>query len=368
MSKSQDQIRIEPDLQTAQYQGNDSYHTDADGIRRHFGIPPYGRDAFAYPAVYPNFVEHCYEGPEEGATKAKGGTDFLCTRKPGAGKSTFGLHVATRMLEVNNEVVVWRGSPSRSEWLPLAPWATVCLPKGVDIQARLEPRDPRLSAVDVEIEDMCREVRHYENPVHLNREILEPGKFHVVYPDPQMRGCQEWFEDAPEKANSYDTGDDRRMFERDDPLIHWWFAWAVLRVEFGPHNFTTLIFDEVGDWVPESAPKGEYITRTKIDLLTDAWVDFRKYGLTCCMFGHSDVDVHNKIRHKVRWRVQLPGAANPTAKGDLVGFESVPMDTDLTSNLPVGEALMFTESHFDWIGWPNYTSPIDRKLKINMVV
>ncbi|WP_424001206.1 ATP-binding protein [Haloarcula salina] len=355
----------DPVRSTEQATGNSSRWSDARHMRERFGIPPWDASNFAYEGVIPNCWEHSWDA---GGERIAGGTDFLARGKPGKGKSTLANYVAVRMLEINNEKVVWRGSSSRSEWLPLAPYTVLCLPKGVDVTARLESKDPTEPAVklDVEqLEEIVREVRRYADPVDLNRRVLDQGAFHVVYPDPRLRGCQEIYERDPEKQ--YDTPPERDvLFSEHDPANHWWFAWALARVNHGPHHWTTWICDEIGDIAPQSARKDSYGSYQKVELLKDMWVDARKFGLSIFLFGHSEVDIHRYIRHKIRWRIQMPGTANPTTASDVVGFESVRMDREVTDEYPIGKALMYNETNFDPFRWKDMPAPTAYKLKIEV--
>jgi hypothetical protein len=355
----------DPVRTTFQATGNSARWTDARYMREEFGIPAWDAERFDYEDVVPNCWEHSWDAEGDRIT---GGTDFLARGKPGKGKSTLACYVAIRQIEANNEKVVWRGSSSRSEWLPLAPWAVLCLPEGVDIRARLESKDPTEPAVELGVDDLkaiVREVVRYSDPVDLNRRVLEQGTFHVVYPDPRLQGCQEVYERDQEKR--YDTPPNREtLFAEGDPANHWWFAWALARVNHGPHHWTTWICDEIGDIAPQSARKDQFGTYQKVELLKDMWVDARKFGLSIFLFGHSEVDIHQSIRHKIRWRIQMPGTANPTTASDVVGFESVPMDHEITDRYPIGKALMYNETHFDAFRWKDVPSPTSYKLKIEV--
>jgi hypothetical protein len=354
----------QPVRTTEQATGNSSRWTDARYMRETFGIPRWDGDR-KYEGVIPNCFEHSWEA---GGDRIAGGTDFLARGKPGSGKSTLGCYSTIRLLEINDEKVVWRGSSSRSEWLPLAPWTVLCLPEGVDVSARLESKDPTDPAVLLDVDDLeqiVRSVERYSDPVDLNRRILKPGQFHVVYPDPRLRGCQEIYELDDEKR--YDTPPKRdTLFSSEDPATHWWFAWALARVNHGPHHWTTWICDEIGDLAPQSASKDNFGTLQKVELLKDTWVDARKFGLSIFLFAHSEVDIHQLIRHKIRWRIQMPGMANPTSSSDLIGFESVRMDSDMTSRMDVGEALMYNETNFDRFSWDDIPDPTSYKLKIEV--
>jgi len=331
-------------------------HTDADEMRREFGIPKYERKRFDFPEVVPDALEHSWErdGPI-----GVGGTDFLATGKPESGKSTLALYWSIRLLEVNDEAVVWRGSESRSEWVPLAPWTKVCIPAGLDVDATLKSKDPTKPVRDVELEDVAREVVRYDDVRDLNENVLEPGTFHVVYPDPEFKGCQAALE---ESAKTYDIA-----FEKGDPPKHWWVAWMLDRVEKGPYLWTSLMFDEVGDVLPQSASKDEYDTYQKVELFVDCFVDARKFGLSVYAFGHSETDIHQLIRHKIRWRITMNRKANPTSSGNVVGVDNVPMNTDMTSHMNIGRALMWTSTRFDpSLAWSDVPAPTDEILEVSL--
>ena len=133
--------------------------TDARSMREEFGMAAWDRSAFDFPSVIPNCIEHSWNSSVD---EVDGGTDWLARGKPGTGKSTLANYLVVRLLEVNDEKVVWRGSSSRSEWLPLAPWTTLYLPDGVDISARHEQKGRRSDPVDLALEERTaigREVR-----------------------------------------------------------------------------------------------------------------------------------------------------------------------------------------------------------------
>ncbi len=178
----------EPIRNTQQARNDARRHTDARSIREQFGIPAWDRSAFDWQSVVPNCWEHTWNAPLD---EDAGGTDFLCRGKPGKGKSTLANYVATRMMEINDERVVWRGSSSRSEWLPLAPWTRLCLPADIEISARLESKDPTQPAVDLELDDLeriVREIVYYDDPVDLNQIHLQEG----VVPCRVSRSADAW--------------------------------------------------------------------------------------------------------------------------------------------------------------------------------
>ena len=308
--------------------------------------------------LIPNYTHHAWEYTDQ--RMIAGGTDFLAIGPPGSGKSNFALNHSVRLMEENDEKVVWRASTARSEWLPFAPWARVCLPEGVDVSARFVPKDPSQGTVEVDLEDVVREVVRYRDPVHLNHELLKEGQFHVVYPDPKMRGIQELYESTQEKQY------DGLEFTEDDPLNHWWFGYLLARVERGPYHWTSVLFDEIGDIAPEAARNDEYSHYQKVELFKDCLVDARKTGLSIFMFGHAEADIHSMIRRKIRWRVAMPGKANPTKASQVVGFNNVPMNSDHASEKAVGWFMPYNESRFEFPGAKAayYPNPIDMTLKV----
>lgn len=377
--KSKEEILGElPDPHTSsrQYTGDGRRHDDWEDITRTFGVTKGSLwdvyteaeaaqkrnvgagDMKLEKELIPDYTHHAWDYSDQ--TMLAGGTDFLAVGPPGSGKSTMALNHSVRLMEENAEKVVWRASTARSEWLPFAPWARVCLPAGVDITTRFVPKVPTQSGFEVALDDVVREVVRYRNPHHLNHELLKEGQFHVVYPDPKMRGLQSVYEDTQEKQY------DELEFTADDPLNHWWFGYILSRIEQGPYHWTSIIFDEIGDIAPEAARNDEYSHYQKVEMFKDCLVDARKTGLSIFMFGHSESDIHSMVRRKIRWRVAMAGKANPTKASQVVGFNAVPMNEDITSDLPVGAMVPFNESRFEWpaVTFPNYSDPIDMTLKI----
>lgn len=369
----------EPHTGSRQYTGDQRRHDDYEDILNTFGHSHGStwrvvseREAANFSdltegelvwekVLAPNMTHHAWEYDD--TDMLAGGTDFLAVGPPGSGKSNFALSHSVRLMEENDEKIVWRASTARSEWLPLAPWACVCLPEGVDIDARFVPKNPDQGTVDVELEDVVREVVRYRDPVHLNQEVLTEGQFHVVYPDPKMRGIQDLYESTQEKQY------DGLEFTEDDPLNHWWFGYLLARIEQGPYHWTSVLFDEIGDIAPEAARNDEYSHYQKVEMFKDCLVDARKTGLSIFMFGHAEADIHSMIRRKIRWRVAMPGKANPTSASEVVGFNAVPMNEDHTSGKEVGFIMPYNESRFEYPGakTPHYPSPVDMTLKVEYV-
>lgn len=348
---------LEPATETGTYLGT-SRHTDAEHMRRTFGMARFDPAEYDYPSTVPGALLHSHDA---GAYSVPGGTDFLAEGPYGAGKSTMMHAWAAHLMDQNDEIVVVRGSESRSEWVRFAPWAKVCVPASCDVEARViagAETDGDYDR-DVALEDVAREVVEYDDVRDLNQNHLEAGKYHVVYPDPEKTGCQALYEAS---AKEYDGLE----FSRTGPVDHWWFAWILDRVENGPFDWTSFLFDEVGDILSQEAEKDDYGTYQKIQLYRDCHVDARKTALSVYMWAQNREDVHEKLRRKTRWRVTLNGRANPTTSTRVVGWNNVPMRTDLTSSRPLGTALMWTETNFEMFRWPDIPKPTGEELRVRL--
>lgn len=351
---------LRPRTNTGTFLGT-SRHTDAQSIRRAFGISEFDVGIFDYPSVIPGSF---MKATDNSAYSAAGGTDALIEGPMGAGKSTFlkllSVHLMDSVEPYPSEAVVWRGSESRSEWTSFAPWAKVCLPSSCNVEARLvstSEDDPYRRKVA--LEDVVREVVYYDDPMDLCQNHLESGKFHVVYPDPQMTGCQDLYERSPKRKDGLE-------FSPNDPVNHWWVGFLLARVEHGPYIWTSLLMDEVGDIIPQSASKDKYASYQKVELYRDLFIDSRKYKFSQYHAGQNAEDAHEKVKRKHRWRATLNGRANPTRASQVVGVNRVPMNTDLTSDMPTGRGLLWTETNFEAFSWPNIPKPTEEELRIHL--
>ena len=351
---------LDPRTNTGSYLGT-SRHTDAQSIRRYFGIREFDPGVFDYPPVIPGTF---LKAPDNSAFSAAGGTDALIEGPMGAGKSTFlkllSVHLMDEAASFPSEAVVWRGSESRSEWVSFAPWAKVCLPASCTVSARVvSTSEGDAYTREVDLEDVVREVVYYDDPLDLCQNHLESGKFHVVYPDPQMTGCQDLYERSPKRKDGLE-------FTSSDPVNHWWVAFLLARVEHGPYTWTSLLVDEVGDIIPQSASKDQYASYQKVELYRDLFIDSRKYKLSVYHAGQNTEDAHEKVKRKHRWRATLNGRANPTRASQVVGVNRVPMNTDLTSAMPTGRGLLWTETNFEAFGWPDIPKPTSEELRLSL--
>lgn len=300
------------------------------------------------------------ERPEIVSDLRVGGTDFLAYGPKGSGKSTFSATWVARTLEVNNEAGVWRGSSARAEWLPLRPWTTVCLPAGIEYEAVLDPPSDRMDPIEVDLEAAVRKVERYDDIHDLNHNVLEEGGFHVVYPDPRFRGCDEVFRDADEipagvdHISPWDAVDDGLEDGDITPVEMWWFAWAISKIEFGPPFATSWFCDEAGNLMPEHASNDYHDQFKRIEALRNKYVDARRNNFSLFAIGHDEEDEHNLMRKKQRWRVTMNGVDNPVGE-HVVGMGKAPMKDQYTGKQELGEALIWNKqsfASFDWADIP----------------
>lgn len=347
--------------------------TDAANIRRRFGIAPFENDYHWDP--YPNCLIHETRTDNRG-TDHVGGTNWLAIGEKGSGKSTWGLYWATRLMEVNDEAVVWRGSPTRSEWLPLKPWTRLFLPASVEANAEWKAKAINASLDDpsADLDDVVREVIYYEDPQDIN-EQLHAGTFNVVYPDPAFAGCDEIMAESDYMAQPVEW---TPKWEADDdndatPLVHWWFAYCIAKLEYGPYGWVSLIFDETADFAPDNVRADRHESYEKVKALRRVMADSRKFHFSLFFLAHHEENLHSKIRRTIQWRVNMPdGTANPCKENNdraPVGFNQIPMIHDMLSRRDVGHCIFWNETNFNPITWDDiheFPKDENRWLKISL--
>lgn len=323
--------------------------TDADEMRRCFGVSQYDDSVWeVWEHPYPNCLNHDDDGGEWGHV---GGTNWLGVGGKGAGKSTFGLYWTIRLMEVNNEAVLWRGVSNRSEWLPLAPWTTVFLPESVDLSARWMPEkmtEPN-AGEPADLEEIVREVRYYDNPVDLNDQLV-PGTFNVAYPDPQFSECEAIMRSSDYVGSNVTFTPLSEAEENEGTSVeHWWFAYFVARLEYGPWDWHSVIFDEVEDFAPESASNtGGTKTYDMVESLRKIVDQSRKFNLSIYFLGQNEADLHSKIRRTMQWRVDFPDEyGNRTDDQEPpLGFKDIPMNANMLRGQDAGHLLLWQSSNF----------------------
>lgn len=288
------------------------------------------------------------------------GTDMFIHGEPGGGKSTLALSTAMWRMQVNNETYIWAetvdesGTNERTEWLSMAPFATVCIPAGMDERVRIVPEDTTVPPFEVDIEDICRDVIRYRSVQDLT-ERLVPGGFHVVFPDPLHRGCEDV---SKFRYWSYDELHKEDAPDRPTDTDQWWFAFISHRISGDVFTHPTFInIDETGNLLDADAEKDEHEHYQKIKHYREKYADARKKGVSFAYQAHSLSEVHYMARQKIRWRVTMAGNAPPIGR-KLPGGRRCPLNTDVTSHLPPGRAVIWKSPHFAEIAWPDLKGKI----------
>lgn len=352
------------------------WKTDAYEMRQRYGIGRLEIDEFTKGGeepsriVYPDLLIHEHDATR---TPSEGGTGALISGKRGCGKSTLLAQIGVRLCDENDEIVVWRGSSMRSEWLRLRRWVTLWLPENADIDATWMTEDGDEPTDDVDdLETVVRDVETYADPVDLLEQLGEGprGTINVVYPDPTFKGCSDLTAECDRPGTS-DPLPFRPTWECDDdqtptPVQHWWFAFVLAAVEQSSlYEWLSLLFDELGDVTPEDAKQDADRTYDKLSVFRSCIADSRRAGFS--MFGaiHYEENLHHKGRREFEWRISMPDE-RPNPRRDVrssipVGFETVPMYSDVISGFDVGTGLCYTEGGCTWFGWENIPfEPDDR--------
>jgi hypothetical protein len=307
------------------------------------GLPPARKRVFQYlvdddTPVAPDDLE------------AVGGTDALVWGPMGRGKTTVVQTILARMMEVSNDAVVWRGTEQRTEWLPFAPWTIVALPEGVDYEVSVAPPeedagfqgDVSFDPLVIDLEDIVWKVKRYSNLEDLNQNVLEPGGFHVVYPDPLHRGAEAATSQAVESGDleyiPAGAGDDDNP---PTPPKMWWFAWLIHHNSFGRNMRVTWVCDEASNLFEDHASNDNHDLEKRIAAVSSSYVDFRRNGLSFILLSQRAEEIAWQIRKKMRWGVPLSGTSNPVSE-ELIGAGTPPMNVDLTTNWEIGKAIIYT--------------------------
>lgn len=285
-------------------------------------------------------AEHCELGRLN-----KGGTDTFLHGLPGSTKTTCMQYLAARVQEVNYEDAVWAAMPGRSQWVTLAPWATVFRPSDLDMRVRCVPVNPKIDPFEVEMDEIVRDVVEYDDPEDLMERMRKrpKGEFYVTYPDPKFRLCR------------YLTGFSYTpVWEADDleeatDLEHWWFAWAEARVRGEQTYWTSLFLDEADELLDEDAAKDQHDYYQKVKNFRNSFRDFRKTKCSLYLAAHNRGEVNLKVRKKLRWTLTMNQEEMP---GD------APVDGNYTEYMDPGEGMIWKRPKSASFSWPNMGSYI----------
>lgn len=298
-----------------------------------------------------------------------GGSDMLIHGPMGRGKTTSVQTFLARIMEINGEAVVWRGTPQRTEWLPFAPWARVCLPEGVEYSVTLAPPedesgfadDAEFEPIEVDLEDIVWDVARYRDLDHLNSEVLTPGAFHVVYPDPKFRQAEDITRQASEcPVLEYTSPWGAEEPGDVTPTSHWWFSWLVhANVNENRSMSMTWVCDEASNLFKHHAKNDESNLSDRISAVSQQYVDFRRNGLSFILLTQKPREISWMIRKKMRWGVTLSGTDNPTGSDEIIGVRP-PMNSEMTSGWGLGRGLMWTSGSYTEFGWDD----IPRRYKV----
>lgn len=306
--------------------------------------------------------EWLQEHPEIVSELRNGGTDWLAYGPKGSGKSTMTIALAIRILEVNLDAVVWRGTAARTEWLPLRAWTRLCLPAGLEAEAVLDPPADDMDPIEVDLEEMVHEVVRYDSIRDLNHNVIQEGMFHVVYPDPRFRGATAAYQEADEVQelphnSAWDVQADAEL-ERGDvtPSKMWWFAWAIDKIDHGPPYWLSWFCDEVGNVMPEHADNDYHELWDRISAYRDKYVDARRNKFSDYGIGHDPGDLHHFMREKKRWQITMAGIDNPTGK--TVGMGEAPMADNYTQRMGLGHALSWNSQNYAEFSWSDVPSEV----------
>ena len=104
--------------------------------------------------------------------------------------------------------------------------------------------------------------------------------------------------------------------------------------------------------VDADASKDAHQHYQKIKWFRDKYADARKKGVSFGYQAHSLPEVHKFPRAKIRWRITMPGNAPPIGR-KLPGDRRCPLERDITSSMPAGQAVIWKKPFFAEMRWPN---------------
>jgi len=277
-----------------------------------------------------------------------GGTDIWAHSEPGEGKTSFANVIGgLRMPEINNETVIWNLTLDELECLPLAPFMTVAVPKGVQYEVYAKPRAPTLPTVEIDLTDVFRDTLEYESPRDLMTKIV-PGGLYAVLPDPLFRGCEKLTRATYTPAR--EAGEPSEVTPLRD------MSFAMLKSRAVDDEFlhpTLMVNDEFSDLVPLNPEADENDTARKVKDWPVSQGKARKKNLSTMNLSHSVARCDEGVREKNRWFVTMPNTPPPSAS--LSGLGNVPIDMNYINKFAdrKGKAVIWRNRNFATVSWAN---------------
>ncbi|MFC7047275.1 hypothetical protein ACFQH6_19370 [Halobacteriaceae archaeon GCM10025711] len=313
-----------------------------EGDLDYFAEQPRTRQrVMAWLADHPEVVEHLDDG----------GREIHGHSKPGKGKTSFVNVVGVgRNLEVNNDTILWMlmgdesGAIDEFEMLPVVRYMTALVPKDVEIQVTANPVDYRLPEVEVELDDVFRDVVEYEDPVDLFDKVV-PGGLYGVLPDPQFRGCERIMAAAYNHPGEVDEPGEVT------PLRDFVFAVHKVRAKYDVYlHPTTLIVDEFGDLLPKNPEADASDKHRKVTDWPATYGKMRKKNGSLFAMSHSLKRVHEDVLEKERWFATFPMTPTPSP---MSGLGEVGLPKGYTKHMNKGQAAIWNGLHYAPVSWPN---------------
>ena len=277
-----------------------------------------------------------------------GGTDIWAHSKPGGGKTSFANVVGgIRMPEINNETLLWMLTLDELECLPLAPYMTVAVPKGIEYEVHAKPRNPTLPTTEIELTDVFRDTITYRTPRDLMTKIV-PGGLYAVLPDPLFRGCEK------QTTATYTPAREADEPAEVTPLRDVNFAFMDTRAKDDEFlHSTTMVLDEFSDLVPLNPEADENDENRKVKGYPVSQGKGRKKNLSTMTLSHSVARVDEGVREKTRWFVTMPKTPPPSSS--LSGIGNVPIDKHYVNRFAdrTGRAVIWRDQNYTPIEWPN---------------
>jgi hypothetical protein len=374
-------IQSKPHQRQPQY-----YETDAEEARKRYRMGKFDPSNFeGIETCHPDLLVH--ERGRARLTDRVGGTNVLIKGEKGSGKSTLQASLAIRVMEQhrftpdrlpddvaadvdddldldNANLAIWSGSSSRSEWLRLKDYTTLWLPAGVEVEATWmnEGAGPSESGSDpADLEEVVRHVERYDGVYDLLEQLEEwkAGTFHVVYPDPEFRDCEEIVAESDRVAEPIpftpEPDADPDESRPATPLTYWWVPFATARVESGPFQWMTWFYDEMHHLFEANARQDDHRTYDLVRLFRDLMDDTRRALFSAFASIHREDKLHHLVAKEFDWRIHMPdGSPNPhMGRTSLLppGFSSVPMRGDLMSEMSIGVGLCYQQNRRTWFRW-----------------